>query len=76
MSRDDAGKAEIIKDSFEDDPRFGGVFSDKHNNPMVVWEDKPYYINKPGFSGQDIGTFIGEIAKYSPATKFVSVFWQ
>ena len=72
MSRDDAGKAEIIKDSFEDDPRFGGVFSDKHNNPMVVWEDKPYYINKPGFSGQDIGTFIGEIAKYSPATKFVS----
>tara|TARA_R100000234_G_scaffold118798_2_gene100065 strand:+ start:1762 stop:4035 length:2274 start_codon:yes stop_codon:yes gene_type:complete len=72
MARDDVGKAEIIKNSFANDPRFGGVFSDKHNNPMVVWNEKPYYINKPGFSGQDIGTFVGEIVKYSPATKFVS----
>tara|TARA_R100000544_G_scaffold33776_1_gene20337 strand:+ start:1130 stop:3430 length:2301 start_codon:yes stop_codon:yes gene_type:complete len=72
MARDDVGKAEIIKSSFGNDPRFGGVFSDKHNNPMVVWNEEPYYINKPGFSGQDFGTFIGEIAKYAPASKIVS----
>ena len=71
-ARDDTGKAEIIRNSFKGDPRLGGVFSDKFNNPIVVWNDQPYYINKPGFSGQDIGTFIGEIAKYTPATKFVS----
>lgn len=71
-ARDDTGKAEIIRNSFKGDPRLGGVFSDKFNNPIVVWNDQPYYINKPGFSGQDIGTFIGEIAKYSPATKIVS----
>ena len=72
MARDDTGKAEILRNSFQGDPRFGGVFSDKYNHPMVVWNDQPYYINKPGFSGQDLGTFIGEIVKYSPATKFVS----
>ena len=72
IARDDTGKAEILQNSFRGDERFGGVFSDKYNHPMVVWNDKPYYINKPGFSGQDLGTFIGEIAKYSPATKYVS----
>ena len=72
MARDDTGKAEILRNSFQGDARFGGVFSDKYNHPMVVWKDQPYYINKPGFSGQDIGTFIGEIVKYSPSTKFVS----
>ncbi len=72
MARDDASKAEIIKGSFKDDERFGGTYSDKYGNPMVVWNDQAYYINKPGFSGQDLGTFIGEIVKYSPATKFVS----
>ena len=71
-ARDDTGKAEIIRNSFKGDPRLGGVFSDKFNNPIVVWNDQPYYINKPGFSGQDIGTFIGEIAKYSPATEMAS----
>jgi len=71
MTRDDFGKAEIIKNSFEGDERFGGVYSDKFNNPMLVWNDKPYYINKPGFSGQDLGTFVGEIASYIPAMKYV-----
>jgi hypothetical protein len=71
-ARDDASKAEIIRNSFRGDPRFGGVFTDKYDNPIVVWNKEPYYINKPGFSGQDLGTFIGEIAKYSPATKYTS----
>lgn len=72
FARDDAGKAEIFKDAFKDDPRFGGIYSDKFENPMIVWNNQPFYINKPGFSGQDIGTFIGEIIKFAPASRFVS----
>tara|TARA_R100000655_G_scaffold86057_2_gene126003 strand:- start:894 stop:3293 length:2400 start_codon:yes stop_codon:yes gene_type:complete len=71
MTRDDNGKAEIIKNSFEGDPRFGGVFSDEFDLPIVVWEGQPYYVNKPGITEQDLGTFMGEIIKYLPASKFV-----
>jgi len=71
LSRDDLSKAEIIRDTFEKDERFGGVFQDKFNNPLIVWNEQPYYINKPGFSSQDIGTVLGEIVKFMPATKFV-----
>jgi hypothetical protein len=71
MVRDDLGKAEVLERSFEGDERFGGVFADKFGNPMIVWDDKPYYMNKPGFSEQDIGTFIGEFVKNLPAAKFV-----
>jgi hypothetical protein len=71
MVRDDVGKAEVLERSFAGDERFGGVFADKFDNPMIVWDDKPYYMNKPGFSEQDIGTFIGEFVKYIPASKFV-----
>jgi hypothetical protein len=71
MVRDDVGKAEVIERSFAGDERFGGVFTDKFDNPMIVWDDKPYYMNKPGFSEQDIGTFIGEFIKYIPAAKIV-----
>jgi len=71
MVRDDLGKAEVIERSFAGDERFGGVFADKFDNPMIVWDDKPYYMNKPGFSEQDIGTFIGEFVKYLPAAKIV-----
>jgi hypothetical protein len=71
MVRDDLGKAEVLERSFEGDKRFGGVFADKFNNPMIVWNDKPYYMNKPGFSEQDVSTFIGEFVKNIPAAKFV-----
>lgn len=71
FARDDFGKAEIMQNAFKDDERWGGVYTDKFNNPMIVWNDKPYYVNKPGFSTQDIGTFTGEIIKYMPATKYV-----
>jgi len=70
--RDDVSKAEIMKKSFSGDERFGGVFSDKFNNPMIVWNDKPYYINKPGFGLPDVATFTAEIAKYLPASRFVA----
>ena len=71
MTRDDMGKAEIIQRTFDDDPRFGGAFVDRYNNPMVMWNGIPYYVNKPGISDTDLGQFIGEVAKYLPASKIV-----
>ena len=43
FARDDFGKAEIIADSFKGDERFGGVFTDKFKNPMIVWNGKILY---------------------------------
>ena len=40
------GKAEVIERNYKDDERFGGIFVDKFNNPIVVFNQKPYYINK------------------------------
>ena len=71
-SRDDFGKAEIMEKSFKDDPRWGGAFVDKFGLPMIMWNEKPYYVNKPGASSQDLGTAIGEITKFFPATKFAN----
>ena len=72
LARDDLGKTEIMENAFEGDERWGGAFSDKFGNPMIVWNDQPYYVNKPGFSGQDFGTFVGEVIKFAPAMKFVN----
>ena len=72
FARDNLSKAEIINNQFKNNPRFGGVYIDKFNHPMILWDKEPYYINKPGFSTQDIGTFVGEMAKYTPASKLVS----
>ena len=49
----------------------GGGFQDKYGNPMMIWNNKPYYVNKPGASSQDFGTFVGEIYKYLPAMKIM-----
>ena len=72
LARDDFGKAEIIHDAFDGDPRYGGKFVDKFGLPIIVWNNIPYYVNKPGFSGQDFNTMLGEILRYAPATKFAS----
>ena len=72
LTRDDFGKAEVLDKAYKDDERWGGAFVDKFNNPMIVWKDKPYYVNKPGASGTDFGTFVGETIKFLPATKFVN----
>ena len=71
MTRDDVGKLEVLNNSFKDDPRWGGGFQDKYGNPMLIWNDKPYYINKPGMSGTDFGTFVGEIIKFIPAMRIL-----
>ena len=72
MTRDDAGKAELIGNIYKDDPRLGGLFSDKYGLPMVVWKDIPYYVNKPGLDITDFSTMLGELIKYMPATKYAS----
>ena len=72
FARDDFSKAEIIANTFKKDKRFGGVFTDKFNNPMIVWNNNPFYVNKPGLTEQDIGTFVGEVIKFLPASKLVN----
>ena len=67
LARDDVGKSEIMEKSFKGDERWGGRFQDKFGNPMIVWNGQPYYVNKPGFSSQDFGTFVGETIKMLPA---------
>ena len=69
FTANDAGKAEIIANSFKDDERFGGAFSDKYGNPLILWNNVPHYVNKPGFSSQDLGTFVGTLLEYYPASK-------
>ena len=69
MARDDLGKAEIIHDAFDGDPRYGGKYVDKYGLPIIVWNNIPYYINKPGLTGQDFSTMLGEIIRYLPATR-------
>jgi hypothetical protein len=71
FARDDYGKAEIIDNYFKSDERYGGIKYDKFNLPMVLWNKKPYYINKPGLTKQDIGTFVGEVIKFFPASRYV-----
>ena len=72
FARDALSKAEIIDNEFKGNERYGGVYVDEFENPMIVWDGQPYYVNKPGFSQQDIGTFVGELVKYTPASKIVS----
>jgi hypothetical protein len=40
MARDDYGKTEIMQNTFKDDERWGGAFTDKYGNPMIVWNGK------------------------------------
>jgi len=72
LTADDFGKLEVFEDAFRDDQRWGGKYQDKFGNPMMVWNDRPYYVNKPGFTGTDINSFLGEMLKYVPATKWAS----
>jgi len=72
LTADDFGKLEVFEDAFRDDKRWGGKFQDKFGNPMMVWNNRPYYVNKPGFTGTDVNTFLGEMLKYMPATKYAS----
>ena len=72
FARDDWSKAEIIQKDFKDDERWGGLYKDKFNNPMVIWESQPYYVNKPGFSEQDLMTLGGDVAAFAIPGKAVT----
>tara|TARA_Y100000004_G_scaffold13309_1_gene14201 strand:+ start:570 stop:2969 length:2400 start_codon:yes stop_codon:yes gene_type:complete len=66
------GKAEVIERNYKDDDRFGGVYVDKFNNPIIVWQGNPYYVNKKGLSVTDFGDFVAELTKFAPATKVMT----
>ena len=68
------GKGEIIDNAFKGDNRYGknGIQTDKFGNVYLEWEGDPYYINKKGFSEQDVGTFFGDFLKYYTPTKYVA----
>ena len=69
--RDKFGKAEVLRDAWKGDERWGGAFVDKFGHPMIMWKDKPYYVNKPGATETDFSQAVGEIIKYMPLGKFV-----
>lgn len=64
-------QSEIYENIFKDDPKWGGIKADKYNNPIVIWNDEPFYINRPGLSSTDIAEVGGEVLKYLPAGKWV-----
>ena len=72
-ARDDFAKTEIMEKSFKGDPRWGGAFVDKFGLPMIMWNKKPYYVNKPGATATDLTTALGEIVKFIPATKYANL---
>jgi len=69
LTMDPNEKAKIIQNSFQSDPRFGGVFADTHGNPIVEWEGQPYYVNKPGASMQDANDVVAQGVQFLPAAK-------
>lgn len=42
---------------------------DKFGNPIITFKGKDYYVNRPGASGADAATTMGQIAMYTPATR-------
>jgi hypothetical protein len=56
------GKAEILRKHVPD----AKFFRDKDQNIYTEIGGKKFYINKPGFSKQDVLTLGSEIAKFSP----------
>ena len=72
MTRDDLGKAEVIAETFKDDPAFNGVFQDEFGHPIVGYKDKFYYINKPGATAMDVKNLVGEAFKFAGATRYAN----
>lgn len=70
VARDDVGKAEVFDEIYSGDPRYGGAYQDKFGLPLIVWNEVPYYINKPGMSMMDFKEFLGETLKFAAPTKY------
>jgi len=69
LTTDAHEKANIIQSHFKDDQRFGGIFQDKHGNPIVKWGEQSFYVNKPGFSEQDTNDLVAQGVQLLPAAK-------
>ncbi len=72
LTMDPNEKAKIIQNTFQSDPRFGGVYEDAQGNPIVEWEGQPYYVNKPGASMQDLNDVVAQAAQFTPGAKVAS----
>lgn len=46
------------------------VTFDANQNPLIKWEGKTYYANKPGFSGNDATRLATDMASYYPAARW------
>jgi hypothetical protein len=42
---------------------------DDKGNEIITWNNKQYYINRPGFSGSDGFKFLADVASFVPAMK-------
>ena len=72
LTSDTNEKIDILNKGYADDPRFGSegerqVLNDGLGNPMILWEGKPYYLNKPGFSEVDLDSTIAQTFLFLPA---------
>ena len=72
LTSDTNEKIDILNKGYADDPRFGSegerqVLNDGLGNPMILWEGKPYYLNKPGFSEVDLDSTIAQTFYFLPA---------
>lgn len=68
---DDEAVAGVLKQSlpgseikYDMDPQTG------MRSPYIIHEGKPYYINRPGFSGADVEGVVGNVAGFLPAGRF------
>ena len=43
---------------------------DKFGNPIITFEGKDFYINKPGFSESDALQLLGMLGEFAPAARF------
>lgn len=71
LTTDPVEKAKIIAAHFQGDPRFGGIYQDDQGLPFVLWEGRPHYVNKPGFSKQDATDILAQGIMFAPASRMV-----
>lgn len=65
---DSVGYANIMKNWLPNSE----VTFDANNNPLIKWNGKTYYANKPGVSGNDAMRLATDMASYWPAAKWAA----
>lgn len=72
LTMDPLEKARVAQKHLEGNPDFGGVYEDAFGNPIIQWQGKGYYINRPGASATDAADIIGQGAQFLPAARVAS----